>query len=93
MLKWENCKNLEDFELLRAIENFLIKHRTLGQHNESVTSTNISKSPKMQESAIFFQEINNFLKTIRETIFLKLESVGQNNFSGLHAKKLGVIFF
>ena len=47
----------------------------------------------MQENAVFFREINNFLKTIRETIFVKLESVGQNHFSGLHAKKSGVIFF
>ena len=47
----------------------------------------------MQENAIFFQEINNFLKIIRETIFFKLESVGQNHSSGLHAKKSGVIFF
>ena len=42
---------------------------------------------------MFFQEINNFLKIIRETISFKLESVGQNHFSGLHAKKSGVIFF
>ena len=47
----------------------------------------------MQENAIFFQEIDNFLKTICENIFVKLESVGQNHFSGLHAKKSGVIFF
>ena len=93
MLKRENYNNLEDFELLRVIENLLIKYSTLGQHNESVTSTNISKSPKMQENAMFFQEINNFLKIIRETISFKLESVGQNHSSGLHAKKSGVIFF
>ena len=47
----------------------------------------------MQENAMFFQEINNFLKIIRETISFKLESLGQNYFSGLHAKKLGEIFF
>ena len=62
MLKWENCKNLEDFELLRVIENLLIKHSTLGQHRERVAYTNISKSPKMQENAIFYQEIDNFSK-------------------------------
>ena len=93
MLNWENCKNLEVFEMLRVIEILLIKQSTLGQHRESVANTNISKSPKMQENAIFFQEINNFLKTIREIIFLKLESVSQNHFSGLHAKKSGVILF
>ena len=54
---------------------------------------NISKSPKMQENAFFFQEINNFSKIIRENIFLRLESVGQNQVSGLHPKKSGVIFF
>ena len=70
-----------------------MKHSTLGRHKGSVASRNISKSPKMQENAMFFQEINNFLKTIRETTFVKLESVGQNHFSGLHAKKSGVIFF
>ena len=47
----------------------------------------------MPRNAIFFQEINNFSKIIRENIFFKLESVGQNHFSGLHAKKSGVIFF
>ena len=79
--------------MLRVNENLLLKQSTLGQHKESVANTNISKSPKMQENAIFFQEINNFSKIIRENIFLKLESVGQNYFSGLHAKKSGVIFF
>ena len=54
---------------------------------------NISKSPKMQENAFFFQEINNFSKIIRENIFLRLESVGQNQVSGPHTKKSGVIFF
>ena len=53
----------------------------------------ISKSPKMQENAFFFQEINNFSKITRENIFLRLESVGQNQVSGLHPKKSGVIFF
>ena len=47
----------------------------------------------MQENAIFFQEINDFLKIIRETIFSKLEHCGQNQVSGLHPKKSGVIFF
>ena len=71
----------------------LIKHSTLGQHREKVASMNISKSPKIQEKAIFFQEIDNFFKIIRETVFFKLESVGQNHFSGLHAKESEVIFF
>ena len=78
MLNWKSCKNLEDFEILRVIENLLIKHSTLGRHKGSVASRNISKSPKMQENAFFFQEINNFSKIIRENIFLRLESVGQN---------------
>ena len=69
MLSWDNCKNLEDFEICRVIESLLIKHSTLGQQRESVASTNISKSPKMQENTIFFQEIDDFLKIIRETIF------------------------
>ena len=89
----KNCKNLENFEMLRVNKNLLIKQSTLDEHRESVTNKNISKSPKMQENATFFQEINNFSKIIRENIFLKLESVGQNHFSGLHAKKSGVIFF
>ena len=93
MLNWENCKNLEDFEILRVIENLIIKQSTLGQHRESVATMNISKSPKMQENAIFFQEINDSIKVIPETIFSKLEYVGQNYFSGLRAKKSGVIFF
>ena len=79
--------------MLKANKNLLIKQSTLDEHRESVTNKNISKSPKMQENATFFQEINNFSKIIRENIFLKLESVGQNHFSGLHAKKSGVIFF
>ena len=54
---------------------------------------NISKSPKMQENAFFFQEINNFSKITRENIFLRLESVGQNQISGLHPKNSGVIIF
>ena len=87
MPNWENCKNLEDFEILRVIENLLIKQSTLGQHRESVANTNISKSPKMQENAIFFQEINNFSKIIHDIIFVKLEYVGQNQVSGLNAKK------
>ena len=47
----------------------------------------------MPRNAIFFQEINDFSKFIHETIFLKLEYCGQNEVSGLHPKKSGVIFF
>ena len=47
----------------------------------------------MPKNAIFFQEIDNFSKIIRENIFLKLEYVGQNQAIELHAKKSGVIFF
>ena len=72
MFYLKSCKNLEDLEMSKAIKNLQIKHSTLVLHRESVANTNISKSPKMQENAIFFQEINNFLKTIRETIFVKL---------------------
>ena len=77
----------------RVIENLQIKHSTLGLHRESVANTNILKSPKLQKNAIFFQEFNNFSKIIRENIFLKLKHVGQNQVSGLHPKKSGVIFF
>ena len=70
-----------------------MKQSTLVQRRERATITNISKSPKMPRNAIFFQEINNFSKFIRETIFLKLEYCGQNQVSGLHPKKSGVIFF
>ena len=55
--------------MLKVIQSLLIKHSTLGQQRESVASMNISKSPKMQENTIFFQEIDDFLKIIRETIF------------------------
>ena len=44
-------------------------------------------------NAAFFQEIGNFSKTELETIFLNLSYVGQNQDSGLHAKRSGVIFF
>ena len=79
--------------MLKVNENLLIKPSTLDEHRESGTNKNISKSPKMQGNATFFQEIDNFSKIVRENIFLKLESVGQNHFCGLHAKKSGVIFF
>ena len=79
--------------MFRIIENQLVKQSTLGQHRNRVTITNISRSPKMLRNAIFFQEINDFSKFIRETIFLKLEYCGQNQVSGLHPKKSGVIFF
>ena len=77
----------------KAIKNLQIKYSTLGLHRKSVANTNIFKSPKMQKNAIFFQEINNFSKSIPEIIYLKLEYCGQNQVSGLHPKKLGVIFF
>ena len=93
MLNWKNCKNLEDFDMLRVNENLLIKQSTLGQRRERATITNISKSPKMPRNAIFFQEINIFSKFIRRTVFLKLEYCGQNQVSGLHPKKKEVIFF
>ena len=64
--------------MARVIENLQIIHSTLGLHKESVANTNILKSPKMEKNAIFFQEINDFSKTIREIIFLKLEYIGQN---------------
>ena len=78
MPNWKSCKNLEDFEIFRIIENQLIKQSTLGQCRERATITDISKSPKMPRNAIFFQEIDNFSKLIRETISLKLEYCGQN---------------
>ena len=87
MPNWKSCKNLEDFEIFRIIENSPIKISTLGQHRERATITNISKSPKMPKNAIFFQEIDNFSKFIRETIFLKLKYSGPNQVSGLHPKK------
>ena len=62
----------------KAIKNLQIKHSTLVLHRESVANTNILKSPKMEKNAIFFQEISDFSKTIREIIFLKLEYIGQN---------------
>ena len=93
MPNWKSCKNLEDFEMFRIIENQLIKQSTLGQRRERATITNISKSPKMPRNAIFFQEIDNFSKFIRETIFLKLKYCGQNQVNGIHPKKLGAIFF
>ena len=93
MFSLKSCKNLEDLEMSRVIENLQIIHSTLGLHKQSVANTNISKSPKLQKNAIFFQEFNNFSKIIRENIFLKLKHVGQNQVSGLHPKKSGVIFF
>ena len=45
------------------------------------------------QNAFFFQEIRNFSKITHENFFLRLESVGQNQVSGLHPKKSGVIFF
>ena len=62
----------------KAIKNLQIKHSTLVLHSESVANTDILKSPKMEKNAIFFQEINDFSKSIRENIFLKLEYIGQN---------------
>ena len=79
--------------MFRIIENKLIKQSILGQRRERATILNISKSPKMPRNAIFSQEINDFSKFIRETIFLKLEYCDQNQVSGLHPKKSGVIFF
>ena len=93
MPNWKSCKNLEDFEIFRIIENLFIKQSTLGQCRERATITDISKSPNMPRNAIFFLEINYFSKFIRETIFFKLESCGQKQISGLHPKKSGVIFF
>ena len=93
MPNWKSCKNLEDFEIFRIIENLFIKQSTLGQCRERATITDISKSPNMPRNAIFFQEIDNFSKYIRENIFLKLEYCGQNQVGGLHPKKLGIIFF
>ena len=69
-----------------------MKQSTLVQRRERATITDIFKSPKMTRNAIFFQEIDNFSKFIRETIFLKLDYCGQNQVSGLHPKKSGVIF-
>ena len=70
-----------------------MKQSTLGHCRKSASITDISKSPKMPGNATFFQEINNFSKYIRETIFLKLEYCGQNQVSGLHSKISGVIIF
>ena len=91
MPNWENCMNLEDFEILRVIENLLLKQSTLGQHRESV-ATNFLNHQRCKKCHLF-QEINNFSKFILETIFLILEYCGQNQVSGLHPKKSGVIFF
>ena len=55
-----------------------MKQSTLVLRRERATITNIFKSPKMPRNAIFFQEIDNFSKLIRETISLKLEYCGQN---------------
>ena len=93
MPNWKSCKNFEDFEMFRIFKDQPMKQSTLGQCRERATITNISKSPKMPRNAIFYQEINNFSKFIRETIFLKQEYCGQNQVSGLHPKKSGVIFF
>ena len=60
MHKLKSCKNLEDLEMSRVIENLQIKHSTLGLQRESVANTNILKSTKLQKNAIFFQEFNNF---------------------------------
>ena len=79
--------------MFRIIENQLIKQSTLGQHRKRATIMNISKSPKMPTNAIFFQEIDDFSKFIRETIFSKLEYDEQNQVSRLHPKKSGVISF
>ena len=54
---------------------------------------NILKPPKHTKTATFSQEISNFSKTELSTIFSNLSNVGQNQNSGLHAKKSGVIFF
>ena len=70
-----------------------MEQSTLVQRKERATITNIFKSPKMPRNAIFFQEINNFSKFIRENIFLKQEYCGKNQVSGLHPKKSGVILF
>ena len=69
MFSLKSCKNLEDLEMSRVIENLQIKHSTLVQRRESVANTNILKSPKLQKNAIFFQEFNNISKLIREIIF------------------------
>ena len=53
----------------------------------------IFESPKGTKIASSFREITNFSKTELQTIFLSLASAGQNQISGLHAKKSGVIFF
>ena len=53
---------------------------------------NNSKSPKDTKKASFFQEINNFSKNELLTIFFSLEYAGQNQDSGLGAKKSGVVF-
>ena len=47
----------------------------------------------MPRIAIFFQEIKDFLKIIRETIFSKLEYGGQNQVSGPHQKKSRLVIF
>ena len=78
MFNLKSCKNLEDLEMSRVIENLQIKHSTLGLHRESVAKRNISKSPKLQKNAIFFQEFNNISKIIREINLLKLKYVGQS---------------
>ena len=54
-----------------------MKQSTLVQRSERATITNIFKSPNMPRNAIFFQEIDNFSKLIRETISLKLKYCGQ----------------
>ena len=64
--------------MFKAIENLRIKHSTLSLHRESVANTEHFKITKDEKNAIFFQEMDNFSKIIRENIFIKLEYIGQN---------------
>ena len=50
------------------------------------------KLPKVTKDAIFFKKLTISQKLSFKLFFLNLADVGQNQDSGLHAKKSGVIF-
>ena len=53
---------------------------------------NISKSPKVQENAFFFQKINNFSKIIRENVFQDWNLLAKIKLVGYIQKIRGNIF-
>ena len=56
MHKLKSCKNLEDLEMSRVIENLQIKHSTLGLHRESCQHEHF-KMTKVAKNAIFFKNL------------------------------------